>query len=81
MKFRVLKKKAELWREASEIRAYLGSIEEKAIKEQSLTDELKDWLKWAHKKADWYDPIMAIKDELMEGVDKGNLTFKKSGYY
>lgn len=81
MKFRVLKKKAELWREASEIRAYLGSIEEKAIKEQSLTDELKDWLKWAHKKADWYDPVTAIKDELMEGVDKGNLTFKKSGYY
>ncbi len=81
MKFRVLKKKAELWREASEIRAYLGSIEEKATKEQSLTDELKDWLKWAHKKADWYDPVTAIKDELMEGVDKGNLTFKKSGYY
>jgi hypothetical protein len=81
VKFRVLKKKAELWREASEIRAYLGSIEEKAVKEQSLTDELKDWLKWAHKKTDWYDPNIEAQDPLMEGVDKGNLTFKKSGYY
>ncbi|MCW3070758.1 MAG: hypothetical protein JWO44_648 [Bacteroidetes bacterium] len=80
VKFKLLKKEAELWREASEIRAYLGSIEEKAIKEQNLTDELKDWLKWAHKKVDWYDPNIEAKDPLMEGVDKENLTFKKSGY-
>ena len=81
MKFKVLKKKAKLWREASEIRAYLGSLEEKATKEQGLTDELKDWLKWAHKKGDWYDPNIEAQDPLMEGVDKENLTFKKSGYY
>lgn len=81
VKFKLLKKKAKLWREASEIRAYLGSLEEKATKEQSLTDELKDWLKWAHKKVDWYDPNIEAQDPLMEGVDKENLTFKKSGYY
>ncbi|MFL5762691.1 MAG: hypothetical protein ACJ77K_02040 [Bacteroidia bacterium] len=81
VKFKLLKKQAELWREASEIRAYLGSLEEKATKEQSLTDELKDWLKWAHKKVDWYDPNIEAQDPLMEGVNKENLTFKKSGYY
>ena len=81
LKFKLLKKKAKLWREASEIRAYLGSLEEKATKEQTLTDELKDWLKWAHKKVDWYDPNIETQDPLMEGVDKENLTFKKSGYY
>lgn len=81
LKFKLLKKKAKLWREASEIRAYLGSLEEKATMEQSLTDELKDWLKWAHKKVDWYDPNIEAQDPLMEGVDKENLTFKKSGYY
>ncbi|MDP2384764.1 MAG: hypothetical protein Q8M29_00200 [Bacteroidota bacterium] len=81
VKFKLLKKKAELWREAGEIRAYLRSLEEKATKEQSLTDELKDWLKWAHKKVDWYDPNIEAQDPLMEGVDKENLTFKKSGYY
>jgi hypothetical protein len=62
VKFKLLKKQAELWREASEIRAYLGSLEEKATKEQSLTDELKDWLKWAHKKVDWYDPNIEAQD-------------------
>lgn len=81
VKFKSLKKKAKLWREASEIRAYLGSLEEKATKEQGLTDELKDWLKWAYKKVDWYDPNVEAQDPLMEGVDKENLTFKKSGYY
>ena len=81
LKFKLLKKKAKLWREASEIRAYLGSLKEKATKEQSLTDELKDWLKWANKKVDWYDPNIEAQDPLMEGVDKENLTFKKSGYY
>jgi hypothetical protein len=81
LKFKLLKKKAKLWREASEIRAYLGSIEEKATKEQTMTDELKDWLKWAHKKVDWFDPNIEAQDPLMEGVDKENLTFKKSGYY
>ncbi|MFN8261891.1 MAG: hypothetical protein U0T07_00030 [Chitinophagales bacterium] len=81
LKFKLLKKKAKLWKEANEIRAYLGSLEEKATKEHSLTDELKDWLKWANKKVDWYDPNIEAQDPLMEGVDKENLTFKKSGYY
>lgn len=80
-KFKSLKQKAERWQEACQIRAYLGSLEEKATKGQSLTDELKDWLKWAHKKVDWYDPNIEAQDPLMEGVDKENLTFKKSGYY
>ncbi|MBA3899408.1 MAG: hypothetical protein H0X62_04225, partial [Bacteroidetes bacterium] len=69
------------WQKEREIRAYLCSLEEKATQEQSLTHELTDWLKWAHKKVDWYDPNIEAQDLLMEGVNKENLTFKKSGYY
>ena len=79
--FKLLKQKAERWQEACQIRAYLGDLKEKAIKEQSMTEELDNWLKWAHKKADWYDPNIEAKDPLMERVDKENLTFKKSGYF
>jgi len=44
------------------------------IKSNSLSDELRNWLLWGRKKADWYDPLVAISDELMEDVDKDTLT-------
>lgn len=80
-KFKRLKQKAERWREACQIRAYLDDLEAKTTKEQSMSEDLTEWLKWAHKKVDWYDPNIEAKDSLMEGVDKENLTFKKSGYF
>ena len=80
VKFKQLKLKAERWQEACKIRAYLADIEAKATKEQLITEDLAEWLKWAHKKVDWYDPNIEAKDPLMEGVDKVNLTFKKSSY-
>ncbi len=80
-KFKLLKLKAERWQEACQIRTYLGDLEAKAIKDQLITEDLTNWLKWAHKKVDWFDPNIEAEDELMTGVDKENLTFKKSGYY
>lgn len=80
-KFKVLKQKVDRWQEACQIRAYLGDLEAKASKELLMAEELTNWLKWAHKKVDWYDPNIEAQDPLMEGVDKENLTFKKSGYY
>ncbi len=80
-KFKLLKQKTERWQEACQIRTYLGDLEAKATKEQIMTEDLTNWLKWAHKKVDWYDPNIEVQDPLMEGVDKVNLTFKKSGYY
>ncbi len=80
-KFKELKQKADRWQEACQIRAYLGDLEAKASKELLMTEELTNWLKWAHKKVDWYDPNIEAQDSLMEGVDKENLTFKKLGYY
>ena len=34
-----------------------------------VSDDLKNWLDWARKKADWYDPLINIKDDLLENVD------------
>jgi hypothetical protein len=80
-RFKQLKQKANRWQEACQIRAYLTDIETKATKEQSLTEDLTNWLTWARKKLDWYDPTISAEDESLAGVDKENLTFKKSGYY
>ena len=47
-----------------------------------MTEELTNWLKWAHKKVDWYDPNISAEDKLLEGVDKDSLSFKnKSNSY
>jgi len=55
------------------IRMYIKTIEAKAIENEQLTDELKDWIQWAYKKADWYDPLINGDDPLLDDVYKTNI--------
>lgn len=73
---------ASRWHKASNLRCYIAAIEENAKTQGTLTAELTDWLIWARKKADWYDPFTEEKDELLDGVNKETLTVKKkpTGY-
>lgn len=43
---------------ACEIRNYIKSISDGIV----LTDEKKEWVKWAEEKADWFDPTIARED-------------------
>lgn len=45
------------------------------MKSNSATD--KEWIDWAEKKLDWYNPAKNAEDYLMEGVDKNSLETKK----
>lgn len=49
---------------ACRIRAYVIAVEEKYI-EDGLSDEMAAWIEWANKKADWFDPTIARRDELL----------------
>ncbi|GIQ70066.1 hypothetical protein XYCOK13_28900 [Xylanibacillus composti] len=31
-----------------------------------MTEEDLEWIDWAKKKADWYDPIIAREDEILK---------------
>ena len=53
---------AEDYRIACEIRNYINAIS----CQDNLSNEMKDWIKWASKKADWFDPIIDRKDEILE---------------
>lgn len=64
---------AEKYNKATIYRNYIIATEEKAIKENNLTDELKDWIKWATEKADWFDPFTNRQDELLDNKDKEEL--------
>lgn len=59
------------------LRDYLEKVEQKAIKENSISEDLREWLSWARKKADWYDPMIEGTDELLQFVDREGLCFKK----
>lgn len=57
-------------------------------KKENLTDEIKEWIKWANKKANWLDPTIDEEDELLgksdhtESMeDKNNKLNKYGSYY
>ncbi len=68
-KFNQLKFNALKWQESVIIKEYIKAVENNTIKNKSLTDELKEWVKWAYKKAEWYDPILQTPDELFDSLN------------
>lgn len=69
-KFNQLKENAKRWKETVEIRNYIQAVENNAIKNNILTEELKTWLQWANNKTNWYDPITQKEDELFTNALK-----------
>ena len=75
---------AEDYKIACEIRNYIDAVSKKEI----LTDEIKEWIKWANKKANWFDPTIDEEDELLgkrehtkSMEDKNNKLNKYGSYY
>jgi hypothetical protein len=57
------------------LREFIDDVEHKAVEKNSVTNELGSWIKWARKKADWYDPFVEAYDELLHGADRERLSF------
>ena len=74
---------AEDYKIACEIRNYIDAVSKK----ENLTDEIKEWINWANKKANWFDPIIDEEDELLgkrkhtESMDNKNNKLDKYGSY
>jgi hypothetical protein len=75
-KFKEMLGKASRWHKANNLRDYIKAVEEKEITNNDSI-ELREWLDWARKKADWYDPFIESKDILLNEVDKETLVIKK----
>lgn len=58
--------KADDYRIASDIRAYIDAVVESGSEEAT-----PEWIEWAQKKADWYDPTIARNDEFLGRRDHG----------
>lgn len=74
---------AEDYRIACEIRNYINAISS----QDNLSSKMKDWIKWANKKADWFDPIIDREDEILgkreheESLENKNNKLNKYGSY
>jgi hypothetical protein len=75
--FRDMLSNATRWQKADHLRLYIGAVEREARAGNGVSQELEDWLMWARKKADWYDPLVEAEDELLHGVDRDTLTLPK----
>jgi len=64
---------ARCWREAQSFREYISQIKARAIAMDALTDELKAWIDWANRKADWLDPLVNSPDALLDGHEPSSL--------
>lgn len=61
---------AERCHEATLVRKYADQIEQKAINEGRLTEEVTIQLNWIRKKADWYDPLVKGHDDWLDAGDR-----------
>lgn len=68
--FKALLMNADRWGQSMMMNNYINSIESDALLNNSLPDDLKDWIAWARKKVDWYNPLVDAKDELLDDKDK-----------
>lgn len=65
---------SDRWHKAENLRRYIHEVEVRAARNQPIPLE---WLEWANRKADWYDPFMESPDEFLADVDRNALELPK----
>lgn len=65
-KFNKLVKLSEQYNKSILIRKYIEAKKEKAQNENTLDQETQEWINWANDKADWIDPLINKKDEILD---------------
>lgn len=78
--FKKLLTDSERWHKAENLRRYIHEVEVRAKVIQPISPETIEWLEWAKRKADWYDPFIESTDELLTEVDQNILELPKKNY-
>jgi hypothetical protein len=71
--FKQLLSNAERLDKTTKMRNYIKTVEENALVNNSLDEELKNWIVWAKDKVDWYDPLISKEDDFLSDYDLNNL--------
>lgn len=65
-KMKELMDQAERYTKAEQLRSYIAAAIKKAHLENRLNNVVLEWQTWAKAKADWMDPLVNRKDELLD---------------
>lgn len=76
--FKDLLQTSERFFRANLIRSYITEVKRTAMTRGTMTEDLIDWIVWAQKKCNWYDPLVNAPDELLGDIDKITLAFEVS---
>jgi hypothetical protein len=80
-RFRQLLFEAQRFSLSNMVRNYIDRIEQNAISSNALDKEKREWISWARRKMDWFDPsVPAVPDELLNGIDIEDLRRKNNQY-
>lgn len=71
--FKQLFQSSKLWHDAKILNQYLDEMETIARNENKNTEEFQNWLLWARKKANWYNPLMNEEDEFLSVNHKAKI--------
>jgi hypothetical protein len=71
--FKQLLSNAQRLDKTTKMRNYIKTVEENALANNSLNEELKNWIVWAKDKVDWYDPLISKEDDFLSDYDFKNL--------
>jgi hypothetical protein len=72
-RFKQTLKDALRWQYTTQLRPYVSQVEQKAIEENALTQELHIWLYGVKGKADWLGLQIATADHWLTGTDPDRL--------
>ncbi len=82
--FKKLLEDSERWKKATDLRKFIKELASNAKKENKLSEELSNWIKWSNNKADWFDPLVNKNDDLLTEKDKEEILSPKktnNNYY
>ena len=57
------------WQQARFMRDYLSTVIKNAESNLNNNSEFSNWIIWAQRKIDWYDPLINAKDDLLDDSD------------
>ncbi|MEO7283499.1 hypothetical protein [Gelidibacter sp.] len=79
--FKSLTNSSGRWHKSERLRNYLDAFEAKAKEKGTLVENILEWLLWARKKADWYDPFIERDDEMFKNIDRDTLLEIKRSWW
>ena len=73
-RFKQLLAEAKRYNDSKLIEAYINGVADS----KQIAPEKTEWIQWAHKKANWYNPQINESDDLLDNIDKNTLTIKSN---